>query len=99
MFDKLQLVLIYRSPNTAFVTFAQILQQILNIQTHVPTIVMGDFNDPNKHSAIYNVMNSHGFNQLVQQPTTDHGSVLDHVYCNFDCNGIIVEVSDTYYIY
>ncbi len=46
------------------------------------------------HVAIYNVMR---FTQLVQQPTTEQGSVLEHVYCNMNWNGIIVEVCDTYY--
>ncbi len=49
------------------------------------------------HGAIYNVMHGRGFTQLVQQPTTDQGSALDHVYCNMSLNGIIVEVCDTYY--
>ena len=64
---------------------------------NTPTIVMGDFNDPNMHGTIYNVIHGRGFTQLVQQPTTDKGSVLDHVYYNMNSNGIIVEVCDTYY--
>ena len=59
---------------------------------------MGDFNDPNMHGTIYNVMHGHGFKQLVQQPPTDQGSVLDHVYYNMNSNGIIFEVFYTYYI-
>ena len=65
--------------------------------TNTPTIVMGDFNDPNMHGAVYNVMYGRGFTQLVQQPTTNQGSVLDHAYYNMNSNGIIVEVCDTYY--
>ena len=75
--DKLiniQLVLVYRSPNTSFANFANILEQYCN----TPTIVMSDFNDANMHSAIYNVMHSGGFTQFVQQPTTDQGSVIIH---------------------
>ena len=97
---NIQLVLVYRSPSILFVNFANILEQILNnvmTPTNTPTIVMGDFNDPNMHGAVYNVMHGRGFTQLVQQPTTDQGSVLDHVYYNMNSNGIIVEVCDTYY--
>ena len=60
--SNLQLVLVCRSPNTSFVNFASILEQILNnvmTPTNTPTIVMGDFNDPNMHGAIYNVMQCH----------------------------------------
>ena len=49
------------------------------------------------HGTINNVMHGSGLTQLVQQPTTDQGSVLDHVYYNMNSNGIIVEVCDTYY--
>ncbi len=36
------------------------------------------------HGAVYNVMQSRGFTQLVHQPTTDQGSVLDHVYVSME---------------
>ena len=38
-----------------------------------------------------------GFTQLLKSPTTDQGTLLDHVYCSGALNGIVVEVSDTYY--
>ncbi len=79
---NIQIILIYRSPNTSFHNFVSILEQTLNnvmTAADTPTIVMGDLNDPNMHGAVYNVMHGRGFIQLVQQPTTDKGSVLDHV--------------------
>ncbi len=66
----------------------------------VPTIVMGDVNDclsNQVNTKLTNVMSSHGFTQLVQSPTTDSGTLIDHVYYNGTLNGVIVEVSDIYY--
>ena len=37
-----------------------------------------------------------GFNQLIDQPTTNQGSLLDHVYFN-RVSLIQTEVCDTYY--
>ena len=46
---------------------------------------------------IVNVMSNAGFTRLVTSPTTDRGSLIDHVYCNFPLTNIVVEVSDVYY--
>lgn len=35
--------------------------------------------------------------QIVQKPTTDSGSYIDHVYLNILTSDVIVDVSDTYY--
>ena len=35
-------------------------------QADIPTIVMGDFNDPNMHSAISRVMCANGFYTVAQ---------------------------------
>ncbi len=48
----------------------------------VPTIVMVDMNDcvSNQVNTKLNiVMSSHGYSQLVQSPTTDCGTLIDHV--------------------
>ena len=42
-----------------------------------------------------------GFSQLVSQPTTDSGSLLDYIYLNRrghnETNEVITDVRDTYY--
>ena len=45
---------------------------------------------------IHRCFQSNGFNQLIEQLTTDQGSLLDHVYFN-GVSPIQTEVSDTYY--
>ena len=65
----------------------------------VLTIVMGDFNInliESPHDEIVTTMESFGFFQQVNSPTTDHGSLLDHVYINKkEC--IQINIVDTYY--
>ena len=99
--EIVQIVLIYRSPNTPFPFFVNMLNHIFSVvvsgRSDTPMFVIGDFNDPNEHGTVSNLMNSHGFVQLVKQPTTDQGTLLDNVYCNTASDTIHVEVSDTYY--
>ena len=43
-------------------------------------------------------MNSHGFSQLVNQPTTDNGTLIDHIYIrNTTSLNTNIEVHDAYY--
>ena len=42
-------------------------------------------------------MSSRGFSQLVQVPTTDSGSLLDHIYYNSIAENTFVDIVDTYY--
>ena len=43
------------------------------------------------------LMSSRRFSQLVQVPTTDSGSLLDHIYYNGAVNDALIDVVDTYY--
>ena len=51
---------------------------------HAEILVVGDFNDDLMGNTIKicSCFESNGFNQLIDQPTTDQGSLLDHVYFN-----------------
>ena len=48
-------------------------------------------------SRILNLMSTNGFKQLVSTPTTDRGTLIDHIYYNRSSDDIIIEVCDTYY--
>ena len=71
----------------------------------VPTIIVGDFNEDLSGSTSFRVlqlMSSRGFSQLVQTPTTDFSSLLDHIYYNSSAedtfvDDTFVDVVDTYY--
>lgn len=77
-----------------------------HIDCSIPTVVMGDFNEDISTYCYTNVdasqtqllrwMLENGFHQIVRTPTTDRGTLIDHVYYSgpFD---ILVEIQDTYY--
>ena len=65
---------------------------------HAEILVVGDFNDDlmGNTTKICSWFESNGFKQLIDHPTTDQGSLLDHVYFNGPLP-IQTEVCDTYY--
>ena len=82
-----------------FTTNLQTLLQRLPWDTM--TIILGDFNidllktTPTK---LLTTMNNYGYKQYVQTPTTDNGTLIDHVYVrNNQDSSIQVQVLDTYY--
>ena len=102
---QIQVTLLYRSPSIPLQTLTDLLSRVLNrISTSsLPTIILGDFNEDVLHhtesdSRIMNFMSRHGYTQIVNLPTTNKGTLIDHVYCNASLNNnTIVQVHDTYY--
>ena len=97
--SHLQISLLYRSPTSALQQFIVVLTELLSrlSSTNSATIVLGDFNEdvlskPNSTS----IMSNHGFTQLVHTPTTDRGTLIDHVYYNRAYENLVVQVCDTY---
>ncbi|XP_078670863.1 uncharacterized protein LOC144910993 [Branchiostoma floridae x Branchiostoma belcheri] len=96
------IVNIYRPQTLPEEDFINRLQRLLILlPSKMITVVLGDFNfdllkcPPPK---ILNVMEQFGFRQFVQSPTTDYGSLLDHVYVRgLDEDSLLVTVHDTYY--
>ena len=98
---KIVVITLYRRSSTVSTQqFIAMVKQLLSNTAllHAEIIVVGDFND----DLISNTTNistwfaSNGFKQLIDHPTTDQGSLLDHVYFN----GVLpiqTEVCDTYY--
>ena len=64
-------------------------------------MICGDFNidirDVSSDDPLLQVMETQGFHQLVLQPTTDYGSLIDHVYVNFAEPKVMAKVVDCYY--
>ena len=59
-----------------------------------------DFNEDivsRPNSNIVSLMSNNGFTQLVRNPTTAKGTLIDHVYYNRPTSDVVVEVRDTYY--
>ena len=53
------------------------------LSLNIPAIILGDFNcdtTNGENTPLLQFMRSHGFSQLVTQPTTDNGTLIDHLY-------------------
>ena len=82
----------------SFNALATILNQIAT--SNIPTIVLGYFNEDlvqNPDSRMLSLMSNNGYKQLVQSPTTDRGTLIDHVYYNRPPGSTVLQVHDTYY--
>lgn len=102
-YSKIDIVTAYRCHNKvtpeAFLT--QIKHTLTLLDPSTPTIICGDFNIDltlKPDSMLSDNLQSMGFHQHVNTPTTDYGSCLDHVYTkNIDINDINIHVVDCYF--
>ena len=101
---RLVIVAVYRSPSGSMLTFLNNFELLLHmLPLHIPTVIIGDFNDNiavNPDSKLTELMNKHGFQQLIKEPTTDSRSLVDHVYFNRSTDentNICTSVNDIYY--
>ena len=101
--QSINLVIVYRSPSVPIDDLLDIIRTIL---THLQnsdsvSIIMGDFNEDllaNPDSNLAALMTQCGFSQLVHTPTTDKGTLIDHVYCDSPMPQCAhIHVADTYY--
>ena len=96
----INLITLYKPPRTDPSAFADNLHAFLqSLDRNTLTVIVGDFNynlctDP--QHAILDIMRQYDFHQFVSTPTTDEGSLLDHVYVNRP-NRVSTSVVDTYY--
>ena len=98
---QLVIIAVYRrSVSTSIQHFISMLQQLLCHPTllHKNILVLRDFNEDlmQNKTKISNYFKQHGYKQLIHQPTTDQGSLLDHIYFN-GTSTTTTEVCDTYY--
>lgn len=96
----INIVTLYRPPSQSPRLFQDRVQQLLtSLDTTNLTVILGDFNFDlleTPHHDIVQLLSHHGFRQYVKGPTTDQGTLLDHVYIN-QAVTVHLEVVDTYY--
>ena len=84
--NNLHLIILYRSPSK--VSFRILLETLHlihhDIAQNQPTVIIGDFNvgildESSEKKILLSEMKNLGYAQLITEPTTKYGSILDHV--------------------
>ena len=82
--EPIQIIVIsvYRPPSTPIDMFMNLMLEIIAQFQHVPTCIVGDFNEDvsitsNMHCCT--MFRSQGFKQMVNKPTHDSGTMIDHL--------------------
>ncbi len=94
------IAVIYRPPCYPMSTFKIDLCKLIAFldSTSSTTCIMGDFNDDiMKSSSVSKFMIDKGYVQLVTQPTTEKGTLIDHVYVKTQKYEVHVTVLPTYF--
>lgn len=94
-------VVIYRPPSYRMETFRRHLISLLRKLDDMGKgfLVIGDFNENIlKSSSVLKLMNDHGYVQYVKEPTTEGGTLIDHVYVR-GVKNVDVRVIPTYFSY
>ena len=99
--DELIMITIYRRANTISTQhFKQLLEKLLSDPAFYEKtiLILGDFNEDimENKTDICNFFQQYQFKQHICQPTTNQGSLLDHIYFN-GTSTTTTEVFDTYY--
>ena len=96
-------IVLYRPPSYKIGLFKTNLTAVVNHfnQLSGAKIIMGDFNDNAAVSkSMENLMTQHGYSQVVNSPTTETGTLIDHIYIkDIDPTSVDIKVMPTYYSY
>ena len=91
---------VYRPPSTPIDVYMNHMLEIIAQFQHVPTCIVGDFNEDvsitsNTHCCTMFTLQS--FKQMVNKPTHDSGTIINHVYVSQTVNTMQTDVIDCYY--
>ena len=100
-YEHINIIAVYRSPQVPLGQLCSALQHIVD-QTSNNNIFVGDFNVnwlvEVERQSLYNVMvRDNGYRQLIDNPTTDNNTVIDHIYTNLVNMEIISGNLETYF--
>ena len=91
---------VYRPPSTPIDMFMNLMLEIIAKFQHVPTCIVGDFNEDvsiTSNMCCSTMFRSQGFKQMVNTPTHDSGTIIDHLYMSQTVNTMQTDVTDCYY--
>ena len=100
--EPIQMIVIsvYRPPSTPIDVFMNHMLEIIAQFQHVPTCIVGDFNEDvsiTSNTCCCTMFRLQGFKQMVNKPTHDSGTIIDHVYVSQTVNTMQTDVTDYYY--
>ena len=83
--EPIQMIVIsvYRPPSTPIDVFMNHMLEIIAQFQHVPTCIVGDFNEDvsiTSNTCCCAMFRLQGFKQMVNKPTHNSGTIIDHVY-------------------
>ena len=96
---KLHNVSVYRPPSTPICKFTDKLLNIVSKLKETLTCIVGDFNEDISMTCkmhCSSMLTLIGFKQMVKKPTTDSGTLIDHVYVSQEMT-VTTDVTDCYY--
>ena len=91
---------VYRQPSTPIDVFMNHMLEIIAQYQHVPTCIVGDFNEDisiTSNMCCRTMLSLQGFKQMVNKPTHDSGTIIDHVYVSQTVNTMQTDITDCYY--
>ena len=91
---------VYRPPSKPIDDFLNHILEIIAQFEHVPTCIVGDLNEDvsitsNTHCCA--MFRLQGLKQMVNKPTCDSGTIIDHIYVLQTVNTMQTDVADCYY--
>ena len=97
---QMTVISVYRPPSTPIDVFMNLMLEIIAQFQHVSTCIVGDFNKDvsvtsNMHCCT--MFRLQGFKQMVNKPTDDSRTIIDHVYMSQTLNTMQTDVTDCYY--
>ena len=100
-YEHINIIAVYRSPQVPLGQRCSALQHIVD-QTSNNNIFIGDFNVnwlvEMERQSLYNVMlRDNGYRQLIDNPTTDNNTVIDHIYTNIVNVETVSDNLETYF--
>ena len=91
---------VYMPPSTPIDVFINNMLEIIAQFQHVPTCIVGDSNEDvsiTSNTCCCTMFRLQGLKQMINKPTHDSGTIIDHVYVSHTINTIQTAVTDCYY--